>query len=171
MSDGSPPPIFPTPVVFPVSAEHETWQRNRVVEAALSWVGTPYRQLGYTKGPQGAVDCSMLLVAAFVEAGVFQPFDPRPYSPIWFLHKTEERYLKWLDTIGERTMVTLRPGDIVTYQFGQCVSHTAIVVDGEYVVHAFAQSRMCIKTERDFGPLQARERVCYDMWARLRGRT
>jgi len=163
----SPAPIMPEPVTFPVTPEHEAWQRRRVIECALTWVGTPYRQCGAVKGPKGAVDCSMLLVMAWIEAGVFKPFDPRPYSPVWFLHRSEERYLGWLDKIGQRTNAPV-PGDVITYQFGRCVSHSAILVDDKTIVHAFANERRCITSLRDFQQLKARERVSFDMWARLR---
>jgi cell wall-associated NlpC family hydrolase len=109
----------------------------------------------------------MLLVRAWIEAGVFHEFDPRPYSPVWFLHRSDEKYLAWLDAIGTRTE-TPKPGDVITYQFGRCISHSAILVDDRMVVHAYAPHRMCITTEREAEFLKHRERFSFDMWARLR---
>jgi cell wall-associated NlpC family hydrolase len=169
----SPLPHLPTPVQFPVPPDLERAQRARVVAAALSWCGTPYRQMGYVKGPKGAVDCSMLLVGAWVEARVFQPFDPRPYPSDWMLHRSEERYLGWLSSIGAETKIP-QHGDVIAYVYGRCYSHAAIIVDDNFVVHAFADNRQCIKTERNWATLQRvrgggdRPQLYFDMWARLR---
>jgi cell wall-associated NlpC family hydrolase len=161
-------PHFPTPVHAAVDAQTEAFQRQQVVAAALTWCGTPYRQLGHTKGERGAIDCSMLLVAAFVEGRVFEPFDPRPYPANWMLSQGEERYLAWLDGIGGRTEGPLKPGDVTAYKFGRCFSHSAIIVDDAYMVHAYATARKCIKTERNYLPLARRPTVSFDMWAKLR---
>jgi cell wall-associated NlpC family hydrolase len=166
--DNEPVPTFPTPVLSKVDAQTEAFQRRNVIEAAKSWVGTPYRQLGYKKGKGGAVDCSMLLVAAFVEARVFEPFDPRPYSATWFLSRSEEKYLAWLDTIGERTTAP-QPGDVLTFRWGRCVSHSGILIDETNMVHAFATDRICTITRLDWNSLAKRRDVSFDMWARLRG--
>jgi len=164
-----PTPFFPKPVHACVDAQTEAWQRQQFIAAGLAWVGTPYRQMGYTKGPKGAVDCSMLLVAALVEARIFEPFDPRPYSPTWFIRRSEEKYLAWLDTIGEPT-TTPRPGDIATYRIGRCFSHSGIIINATEIVHAYAPDRMCTTTRMDWPELKKRPVVFYDFWARLRAK-
>jgi cell wall-associated NlpC family hydrolase len=163
-----PVPHFPKPVHPHVDAALERQQRAAFIAAALSWVGTPYRQLGYTKGPKGAVDCSMLLVGALVEGRVFEPFDPRPYSPNWFLARSEEKYLAWLDTIGAPT-TNPKPGDVIVYKMGRCYAHSAIIVDDRVMVHAYSRERRCTKTERTWPDLAKREHIFYDFWSRLRG--
>lgn len=166
--DREPKPHFPVPEHPVVDAELEAWQRGKVIEAALSWVGTPYRQLGYTKGPKGCVDCSMLLVGALVEGRVFKPFDPRPYSPTWFLHQEEEKYLAWLDTIGSET-TNPKPGDAIVYKIGRCYAHSGIIIDDDYIVHAYTKVHYCAKTERTWPDLAKRPFKYYDFWAKLRG--
>jgi len=115
----------------------------------------------------------MLLVAAWIEGGVFKPFDPRPYPAQFMLHSSEERYRGWLDSIGQVTS-TPQPGDVVCYMFGRCFSHAAIIIDDDYLVHAFAEDRHCCKTERNWTSLRRirggleRPFLYYDMWARLR---
>jgi hypothetical protein len=171
-------PAHPQAYVYPVPPPLERAQRRAVVEAALSWCDTPYRNCGMVKGPKGAVDCSMLLVAAWTEAKVFKPFDPRPYPSDWMLHSTEERYLAWMRAIADET-TTPQPGDTILYMFGRCFSHAAIIVDDAYVVHAFADNRKCIKTERNWVTLQRariaggeaveRPQLYFDMWSKLRG--
>jgi|ERR1700733_9677851 len=169
----SPAPFLPIPVVRPVSAGMERAQRRDVIAAARSWCGTPYRNCGMTKGPNGAIDCSMLLVAAWVEARVFEPFDPRPYPAQFMLHSSEERYLAWMREIADET-ATPQPGDTALYFFGRCFSHGAVITDEHHVVHAFADNRKCIETERDWVTLQRarggvqRPIVYFDMWSKLR---
>ncbi len=34
--------------------------RARVIAASLSWIGTPFQDCGFIKGPEGAVDCAMI---------------------------------------------------------------------------------------------------------------
>ncbi len=74
--------------------ENEAEQRAAVVAEARSWIGTRYHNCADVKG--AGVDCGMLLVRVFVDTGLCQPFDPRPYPPDWHLHRSEERYLGFL---------------------------------------------------------------------------
>ncbi len=74
--------------------ENEAEQRAAVVAEARSWIGTRYHNCADVKG--AGVDCGMLLVRVFVDTGLCQPFDPRPYPPDWHLHRSEEKYLGFL---------------------------------------------------------------------------
>ncbi len=78
----------------------------RVVAAARAWIGTPYHHAADVKG-QGGVDCAMLLVRVYCDLGLVEPFDPRPYTRDWMLHRDEERYLGFL--LARARMVE-RPG-------------------------------------------------------------
>lgn len=167
MKSVEPEPFFPEPEHRNLSPAAEAAQRRRFIDCALSWQGTPYRQQGCTKGPHGAIDCSMLLVAALVEARIFKPFDPRPYSPTWFLTQSGEKYLAWLDTIGAPT-TTPQPGDIQVFKMAKCYAHSGILVDENYIVHAYSRERCCRKTERWWPDLAKRPSMFYDFWAKLR---
>ena len=146
-SPHAPPPHAPAMLLapLPLSADRERAVRAAIVREALTWVGTPYAHQGAVKG--GAVDCAMLLVTVFVAAGVFAPFDPRPYAQQWNLHHNEERYLGWLTASG--TEVTApRFGDVVVWQFGRCYSHAGIIINSRlHVVHALAQAGKCTITD------------------------
>ena len=72
----------------------ETDQRMAVVAAARAWIGTPYHNCADVRG--AGVDCGMLLVRVFVDTGLCEPFDPRPYPPDWHLHRAEEKYLGFI---------------------------------------------------------------------------
>jgi cell wall-associated NlpC family hydrolase len=162
-----PASLVPAAGTLPITPESEARQRAAVVAEARSWVGTPYRQLGYTKGPTGAVDCSMLLVAAWVGSGVVEPFDPRPYPPEWHLHRSEERYLAWMQAVAVEVPAP-RVGDVAIYRFGRCFSHGGVVVSPTRIVHAFLKCGMCLESELDDPDLVRRPTRYFDVWARLR---
>ncbi len=109
--------------------------REKVVAEARSWIGTPYHNCADVKGV--GCDCGMLLVRVFVDVGIVEPFDPRPYSHDWHLHRGEERYL---DALLSRAAAVETPksGDVMLFRVGRCYSHGAIISRPEplTVVHA-----------------------------------
>lgn len=173
----SPTPIMPQPAdeTMGLTPAVEEAQRARVVAEARSWLGTPYRQLGDTKG--ASIDCAMLLVRCWVDAGVFKPFDPRPYPPEWHMHKSEERYLAWMEALACEVAVP-RPGDIALYRYGLCFSHGGVMVTPTRLVHASAFEEDCTMSElsdvqlaRQLGKRRrvvARPVKFFDVWAKVR---
>jgi len=109
-------------------------ERAQVVEAALEFVGTPFRHATRLKGV--GIDCAQLLVAAFAPV-VQVTFDPYPAA--WFLHSNRERLLEVIQRYCVVAEPPFAPGDIATFRFGRTVSHAGIVatVDPLTVVHAF----------------------------------
>jgi cell wall-associated NlpC family hydrolase len=124
----------------------ETKQRAAVVAAARSWLKTPYHHAADIK--DAGVDCGMLLVRVFVDTGLCEPFDPRPYTPDWMLHRSEERYLGF---IFDRTKEVVRPlpGDVMVFRYGRCYSHGGVVTVANplTIVHAFQPSKRVIEDE------------------------
>jgi cell wall-associated NlpC family hydrolase len=123
--------------------------RAAFIAEALSWVGTPFRDCADIKGPNGAVDCAMLLVRSAVDTGRIPPFDPRPYSPRWMLHRTEEKFLGWMVALGAREVETPRIGDIVLWQFGRTFAHGAVLINATQIVHAYAHARCVLVSDLD----------------------
>lgn len=175
MTISSPLPIslMPCPGVFPLTAARETALRTALMAEARSWIGTPYRQLGATKGV--AVDCSMLLVRCLVNAGIVEDFDPRPYPPAWFLHQEDERYIDWLGVVGLEVTAPLA-GDVVAFRIGRAFAHSGLISDPTHLIHAFADDgqvresslaipALAFANRRDNTP---RARRFYDLFARLR---
>lgn len=109
--------------------------RARVVAEARSWVGTPYHHMADVKGV--GVDCGMILVRIFVDLGLVPPFDPRPYTNDWMMHRSEEHYLGALMDRA-RPVKTPAPGDVALWRQGRCYSHGGVVValDPLTIVHA-----------------------------------
>jgi cell wall-associated NlpC family hydrolase len=113
--------------------------RAAVVAEARSWIGTPYHHAGDVKGH--GVDCAMLLVRVYCDLGLVEPFDPRPYTRDWFLHRNEERYLGFL-LARSKEVRSPGLGDIILFRIGRCFAHGGIVsrVEPLNIIHAFANS-------------------------------
>jgi hypothetical protein len=145
----------------------EVAQRAAVVAEARSWIGTPYHNCADIKGT--GVDCGMLIVRVFVDAGLCAPFDPRPYPADWHLHRSEERYLGFVfDRCCE--IENPQPGDVMVLRFGRCYSHGGIVTAAAplAIVHAYHPARRVIEDEVDrSGPLSepARKPRFFSFWA------
>ena len=92
----------------------ESGQRAAIVAEARSWIGTPYHNCADIKG--AGVDCGMLLVRVFVDAGLCPPFDPRPYPIDWHLHRSEERYLGFIFDRGSE-VADPQPGDVMVLRY------------------------------------------------------
>jgi len=127
-------------------SETETIARAAVVAAARSWIGTPYHHAADVKG--AGVDCAMLLVRVYCDLGLVEPFDPRPYTRDWMLHRDDERYLDSL-LAHAREVASPQPGDVIVFRFGRCFSHGGIVSAALplKIVHAFAPARAVIEEE------------------------
>ncbi len=120
--------------------------RTRVVDAARTWLGTPYHHAADVRGV--GVDCAMILVRVFCDLGLVAPFDPRPYTKDWMLHRDEERYLGFL-LARARQVEQPEPGDVMLFRVGRCYAHGAIVTRAAplTIVHAFAPARCVLEDE------------------------
>jgi hypothetical protein len=123
----------------------EAQQRDRVDEVARTFLGTPFHDTAEVKG--AGVDCATLLKMVYVEAGVLAPFELGHYSPQFYQHSSEERYLGWVlryahEIPRERAQV----GDIVLFRIGLCFAHGALVIKPGWpnIIHAHSPSR-CVR--------------------------
>jgi NlpC/P60 family putative phage cell wall peptidase len=109
--------------------------RSKILAEARSWIGTPYHNCADIKGV--GCDCGMLLVRVFVDLGLIAPFDPRPYTADWHLHRGEERYLDALLARAAKVEAP-QPGDVMLFRVGRCYSHGGVVTraDPLTLVHA-----------------------------------
>jgi cell wall-associated NlpC family hydrolase len=111
--------------------------RLLVVAEARDWLGTVYHHQAHIKGV--GVDCAQLLVACYRQTGVLPAdFDPGNYSSDWFLHRSEERYLGFVERYARRLFNGEAPqiADIALYKVGKCVSHGAILIGDGLMIHA-----------------------------------
>ncbi len=143
-------------------------QRARVVAEARRWIGTPYHAGADVAG--AGVDCGMLIVRAFVDAGLVPAFDPRPYPPDWHLHRSEERYLGFVcDRCGEIDPADAAPGDLLVFRYGRCHAHGAVVTRSHplTVLHAFSPARAVVEEQVARNPaLGGRAPRAFSLWAR-----
>lgn len=147
----------------------ESSQRALVVAEARRWIGTPYHSNADILG--AGVDCGMLAVRAYVDAGLVPTFDPRPYSQDWHLHRSEERYLGFITSRLHR-VETPGLGDIVVFRYGRCYSHGAIVtaLDPLTIIHAFIQHGQVVEerlaSNRDLTK-PGRDPRTYSLWSSI----
>jgi len=111
-----------------------------VAAEAREWLGTPYHHAGRVKGPQGGVDCGMLLIEVYSRAEIVPVFDPGFYTSDWYFHRDEEQYLGWIARYCDRIDAP-EVGDIVLYRFGRTASHGGIVIEPGYLLHAYRPAR------------------------------
>lgn len=112
----------------------EAQQRAAVVAEAERWLCTPYQHRQHLLGV--GVDCAWLLIEVYNAVGLMPLIDPGPYAQDWHLHRSEERYLDWLDRYGH-PVETPQRGDMAVWRFGRTYSHGAVVVDEHRVIHAY----------------------------------
>ncbi len=132
--------------------EKELAERRRVDAIARSFISTPFHDHGEVKG--AGVDCATLLKCVFTEAGVVEPFKLDYYSPQFFLHQPEERYLGWIKRFAQEiTQAEAKTGDVVLYRIGKCFAHGALIVDPGWptIIHAHWAGK-CVRRDNGNNP-------------------
>lgn len=106
-----------------------------IAKAACEWIGTPHVNNAKVKGI--GVDCGMLLIAALEDSGTIKKDDIKikPYSNEWHLHRNEEWFKSYVEQYCDK-VDDLQVGDFLLYQYGRCVSHGAVYIGNDTVVHA-----------------------------------
>ena len=115
-----------------------TERQAAIVAEAESWLNTPYHHAADIKGV--GVDCAMLPVCVYHALGLIPRIDPRPYPHDWMLHRSEERYLGWVEKFAARVDAP-EPGDLVLFRVGRCLAHGGIVISTDLMIHADLHAR------------------------------
>ncbi|MDE1988904.1 MAG: hydrolase [Betaproteobacteria bacterium] len=120
--------------------------RDAIIREAESWLDPPtlYHHAADIKSV--GVDCAMLLVRVFCDLGLAPAFDPRPYPHDWMLHRSEERFLGWVEQFAVRVDEPA-PGRVAIFRFGRCASHGGILCDGGMMIHADLRAGRVIRSE------------------------
>jgi hypothetical protein len=97
----------------------------------------------------------MILIEVYAGAGLIAAFNPGKYTRDWHLHRGEERYLEVVEgyaglPVKKDTSINLwaaegyQPlmGDLLVWRVGRTFSHSGIVTEWPFVVHASAPSGM-----------------------------
>jgi NlpC/P60 family putative phage cell wall peptidase len=115
--------------------------RTRALEAARSWLGTPYRHQASLRG-EGA-DCLGLVRGVWREIIGVEPEAPPPYAPDWAEVGGEETLWaaarRWLVEIP---LEKAAPGEVLLFRMapGAPAKHCAILSDGDgegRMIHAY----------------------------------
>lgn len=143
--------------------DHEQ-ERQAVIAEARKWYGTPYAHRQMVLG--AGVDCAMLLVAAYRDAGVATAVDVPAYPADWALHRDEEKYIDVLLRHCEEVPAPL-PGDVVLFQFGRAFSHGGVVVEWPSIIHSYLRvgCELVADVTMD-GRLAGRKRRFFSPWRR-----
>lgn len=122
--------------------------RAAVVAEALSWVGTPFHDCAGVKGE--GCDCAHLLIRCYAAVGLIPQEQDPAYSPQWFQHRDEPRFLQGLEAHGGRRIdpAAALPGDVLMYTFGRHAAHAAIIVDATSIVHAYKPVGLVTRGDR-----------------------
>lgn len=152
--------------------EHE--QRQSVVAEARRWIGTPYHHRAALLGV--GVDCARLLLEAFAGAGLIDYFEPDTYSSDWHLHRGEERYLQTIERYATQINIDespiqsrmetffAEPGDLLMWQVGRTFSHSAIVTEWPFIIHAYLPSSIVEEVSVLHTPMAERPVKLYSYW-------
>jgi cell wall-associated NlpC family hydrolase len=120
--------------------------REHIVATARSWISTPFHDGAALKGV--GVDCANLLNCVLSEAGAIEPLEIEPYSPQWFLHRSEEKFMGYVLRRGREIAESeALAGDIVLYKIGRCYAHGAFIVKwSSEIVHAYKSAGSVIRS-------------------------
>lgn len=130
----------------------ESEKRARVEAIARTWLSTPFHDHGRVKGV--GCDCATLLLEVYEEADLIPHTDVGHYSPQFFLHQSEERYLGWVQKFArEIPLEKVGVGDIALWKLGKCFAHAAIVIAPGWpaIIHAHSPSR-CVRRGNGLSP-------------------
>ena len=115
--------------------------RGELVEAAKTWIGTPYVHRQRLKGV--AADCIQFLIGVCEDLEIFPAWVDKEigttqYSTQWHLHNNEELLIKHVELIGldEKPINQMRKGDLIGFQFGNATAHLGMVENKNFMIHA-----------------------------------
>ncbi|MDO1581569.1 NlpC/P60 family protein [Rhizobium oryzicola] len=115
---------------------------EQVVAIAESWIGTPYRHQGATRGV--GCDCIGLIRGIWRELYGEEPEPVPPYAPDWAERSGEERLLQAaLRLFGPPLpLAEAQAGDILLFRWrADCpAKHAGILVAPDHFIHAYEQA-------------------------------
>ena len=117
--------------------------RQRVVDEAISWVGTPYIPEHHLKG--FGCDCATIIAEVLIACGVIEREEIGHYGIHWWANAKEEKYMfrvirhaqKTIEGISNRELEA-KPGDIVLARVvgSRVFNHAGLVVKWPLIVDA-----------------------------------
>lgn len=115
--------------------------RAAIITEALTWEETPYHHHACLK--HVGVDCIHLIVGIAKAVGVLDAsYTPPIYSEQWHLHNTRELLKEGILACGGTPTTQPAPGDILLFRFALAASHAAILLPGQFIIHAVMNKRV-----------------------------
>jgi cell wall-associated NlpC family hydrolase len=110
--------------------------RNDIVKEALEWVGTPYKHYHGVKGI--ATDCGLFIMRVYANCGLCTFEQPEFYPTDWAWHSPTGEWFKniVLDSCHQVSKEEVGIGDIILYKFGKTLSHGAILMENDMIIHS-----------------------------------
>lgn len=127
--------------------------RERLIEEARSWLGTPYHHRARVKG--AGVDCGQLVIASHVDSGLVEDFDPGFYTTDWHLHRFEDLYIQFVEahlrriddaelSVAARLSINSAydapSASVIVFRVGRTFSHGGIITQWPFFIHAYQPS-------------------------------
>lgn len=114
-------------------------KRREIINNAVRWINTPFEDGQCVKGV--GTDCAMLCFGVAVESKILDPKTRKlipNYSPEHHFNSSEELLEKQLIAFGCKETVNPKPGDMVLFRYGKCMSHVGIVINERpfQIIHA-----------------------------------
>lgn len=121
---------------------------ERIAAEARTWLGTPHVNMAKVKGV--GVDCGMLLIGVLEGARIIKTdtINIAPYSNMWHLSHSEEWFLRYVQKYCNE-VTDLQIGDFLLYKYGRCISHAAIYIGQDKVIHALIDQGVVITEMSD----------------------
>jgi cell wall-associated NlpC family hydrolase len=110
--------------------------RQKVLDEAETWLGTPFHHLQRCKG--AGVDCGQFLIGVFHGCGLIPPVKTQYYTRDFHLHRSEEWYKTLVEEFSHKIgPEEVLPADVVLYRVGRVFSHGAIIVQWPRIIHSY----------------------------------
>lgn len=111
-------------------------EKNRIVDVAESWIGTPFRSLHREKGV--GVDCISLCWSVWNEAGLYTP-DPIDYK---FSGRDNQRVLEeYMSCFEKVALSSIKCGDWIVVMSRPL--HNAVYIGNNLIIHALRRGGVC----------------------------
>lgn len=126
--------------------------RRKIVDEAMTWMGTPYHHMARVKG--AGVDCLTLIVEVYEHLGLITHHEVPFYRPDFMRHNSEDTYLDGLLRHGFEVPEP-RMGDVAIFKWGRIHAHAGIIISWPEIIHAEPVNGVIIRSA-DNGRLRGR---------------
>lgn len=134
--------------------------RNDIINEANTWMGTPYKHFSSVKG--AGADCALFIMRVYSNCGLIEYKQPEFYANDWSLHNPTKEIFRdiVLESCHQIEKKDLKKGDIILYKFGKMLSHGALLMDGNMIIHSESGVGVTV-SNRNYSVWTNREREYY----------